>query len=404
MNFGKWLENRDDFVKYHKTGNISSSAYTDYEKEGGLSWLGPKSKHLILLTTKQYGPHKVEFRQSGEKLRYTKLGDDRFPVYGPDGMALMLSPEEIKVKGLRETDATIVAYVEDAPIGFASNEFGAVGVWVEKAYQKLGIGSDLLIMYMKDNPKFIHGGRRLGQMTPAGENMTTKAYDKLEQEFGKNWFKPNFKEWLNEARNLSPETHEKIIDLLTDRATESKALAQNTTISRYIANILGFSYTDTIRRLMQKYGIKEPIDLPSIMKKKRQDPSFQAAVSTGLRKHWAVPEHRAARSVSAKKSWEDEERKAASAKRMSERNKKLWAEPEYRAAQLARMKKLGEDPEFRELMSSRMKKLWEDPEFRAKTTQNNPFIADFWNHMATFPLEKQIQILTAMYFKNKPPK
>jgi hypothetical protein len=71
--------------------------------------------------------------------------------------------------------------VNDKPIGLASNEFGTIGVWVEGLYQKLGIGSDLMVMFMKQNPKFLNGQKKIGQMTPAGENMSRSAYRKLKQ-------------------------------------------------------------------------------------------------------------------------------------------------------------------------------------------------------------------------------
>jgi hypothetical protein len=190
MNFKQFIESKEYFLKFHKTGTISPSAYKTYEKEGGLAWLGDKSKHPILLTTKQYGPYEVEFRQSGEPLQYTKIDDEGEIVRDERGMALIFSPEEMKERGLRPFDATIVAFIGNKPIGFASNEWGAAGVWVEGPYQKLGIGSDLLVMFMEDNPRFLSGKSHIGQMTHAGEKMTLKAYDKLEKKRGKNWFKP----------------------------------------------------------------------------------------------------------------------------------------------------------------------------------------------------------------------
>jgi hypothetical protein len=190
MNFKQWLEsNWEDFRNYHKTGWIPSSAYERYEADGGLAWLGPKTKRPKLLATKQYGPHTVEFRQSDEKLQYTKTDAEDRIVRDSNGRALMMSPEEMKAQGLRETDPTIVAYINDEPIGMASNEFGSAGVWVEKRYQKLGIGSDLLVMFMEDNPKFLSGKSKIGQMTNAGENMTHRAYHKLNQKYGPDWFK-----------------------------------------------------------------------------------------------------------------------------------------------------------------------------------------------------------------------
>lgn len=192
MSFKKFLEdNKDDFFNHHYTGHISSNAYEQYEKDGGLSWLGPKAKYPKLLGRKQYGTQIIEFRQKNELLKYVKYDDkDEEILRDEKGLALYLSPEEIKAKGYRETDASIVAFAGEKPIGLASDEFGAIGVWVEAKYQKLGIGSDLLVMYMEDNHnKFISGKGKIGQMTNAGKNMTYAAYDKLAKKYGPNWFK-----------------------------------------------------------------------------------------------------------------------------------------------------------------------------------------------------------------------
>lgn len=191
ISFLDFLESKEDFLKHHNTGFIPSHVYKDYEKEGGLSWLGSKNKYPVLLTSKQYGPYLIEFRQSGEKVQYTKINDEGDIVRDEEGWATYFSPEEMKQMNLRDTDSTIVAFFEDKPIGFASNEFGSIGVWVEGKYQKLGIGSDLLVMYMEDNPKFLHGKSKIGQMTNAGTNMTLAAYDKLSKKYGQNWFKIN---------------------------------------------------------------------------------------------------------------------------------------------------------------------------------------------------------------------
>ncbi len=172
----------DDFIAHHRTGGISSSAYSRYEKEGGLSWLGNKSKYPIFLLAKKYGPYIVEFRMDGEKLQYTATDDQGNVLYGSDGLALSMTDDEIKKQGLSTHNETIVAFVNEKPIGLASNEFGTIGVWVEGPYQKFGIGSDLMVMFMKQNSKFLSGNSKIGQMTSAGENMSRAAYRKLKNE------------------------------------------------------------------------------------------------------------------------------------------------------------------------------------------------------------------------------
>ncbi len=55
-------------------------------------------------------------------------------------------------------------------------------------------------------------------------------------------------------------------------------------------------------------------------------------------------------------------------KRASNRNKKMWKDPDYRDAQISRLKTMWEDKEYKEFMrkqsSSNLKKLWEDEGFR----------------------------------------
>ena len=175
----------DDFIAHHKTGDIPSSAYSRYEREGGLSWLGNKSKYPIFLLAKKYGSYTVEFRMRGEKLSYTATDEHGNALYGSDGMAMTMTDDAIKKRGLPTHDETIVAFADEKPIGLASNEFGTVGVWVEGPYQKLGIGSDLMAMFMKQGPRFLSGGSKIGQMTSAGENMSRAAYRKLKNEFSR---------------------------------------------------------------------------------------------------------------------------------------------------------------------------------------------------------------------------
>jgi hypothetical protein len=47
----------DAFLSHHYTGHIGSTAYKRYQQEGGLEWLGSKSKYPILLHQGKYGPY-----------------------------------------------------------------------------------------------------------------------------------------------------------------------------------------------------------------------------------------------------------------------------------------------------------------------------------------------------------
>lgn len=181
----KWLETtEDEFMKHHKTGWIPSDAYERYEADGGLSWLGPKSKYALLVSSKKYGEDTIEFRKKDEKLKYTATDKDGDIVRDEKGMATYMTDDEIAKEGLATHEQTIVAFAGDKPIGMASNEFGTIGVWVEKSYQKKGIGSDLMVMFMEQNKKWMKGTSKIGQMTNAGENMSRSAYRKLAKKYG----------------------------------------------------------------------------------------------------------------------------------------------------------------------------------------------------------------------------
>lgn len=185
MKFKVWLEvTEDEFVSHHRTGFIRSDAYERYESNGGLSWLGDKSKFPILIEKKSYGSFDVEFRARDEKLGYSKTDDDGKILRDANGISISMSDEEILDAGLPLYDQSIIAFVDDKPIGLASNEFGTIGVWVERSYQKKGIGSDLLVMFMERDKRFLRGENKIGQMSDAGEKMSRSAYRKLVQRHG----------------------------------------------------------------------------------------------------------------------------------------------------------------------------------------------------------------------------
>lgn len=185
------LENhdREEFLRHHRTGFIPSDAYDRYESSGGLSWLGNKSKYPKVLGHGKFGPYEVEFRGETELAKYVKHDENDDIMRLPNGDLVWMSPEEIKAENLPLVETTVVAFVDDKPIGHASNEFGAVGVFVEKAYQGFGIGTTLLELHVELRPNLKSGRGRFGQMTHAGERLTMKYYDKMAQKHGKDWFK-----------------------------------------------------------------------------------------------------------------------------------------------------------------------------------------------------------------------
>jgi len=170
-----WEMTRQEFLDYHHTGYISSSAYDDYSTVDGLSWI-KKEKYPVLYSVKNFGKYRIEFRKSGEKLKYTAIdpNDDLKILRDEKGMALMLTDDEIKSKGLPTEDLTIAAFDGDKAIGLASDEWGTDGVWVVKDYQKLGIGVYLLSELRKQH----EDKRKIGQMTDAGYNMSGSYHKK----------------------------------------------------------------------------------------------------------------------------------------------------------------------------------------------------------------------------------
>ena len=172
-----WQMTQKEFVNYHITGFIPSHHYDDYKTIDGIRSFNQKENFPVLYDTKQFGNTIVEFKKSGKPNKYVKTDpyDDLKILRDNQGKALYLSDEEMKAKGLATEDQTIVAFVGNDPIGFASNEFGATGVWVVENYQNKGIGSYLL----KEFRKTMKPSSRLGQATNAGINLTMKYHKEL---------------------------------------------------------------------------------------------------------------------------------------------------------------------------------------------------------------------------------
>lgn len=182
-------QQEDDFLAHHYTGYIPSTAYKNYEKEGGLSWLGNKSKYKVLLDKKQHGNYEVEYRQTGDRNMYVKYDEKTLsPLRDANGELVYLSPEEVKAGDYPEFDTGIVAFIDDKPIGLASNEFGAVGIWVEGPYQKLGIGTELLEKHIEQRPRVKRGIAKIGQMTDSGQMLTRAYFRKMAKKHGDDWF------------------------------------------------------------------------------------------------------------------------------------------------------------------------------------------------------------------------
>lgn len=169
----------EEFMDYHNTGYIRENAYDSYKTVEGLKWL-KKENFPILHSVKQFGGKTIEFRQSGDKNQYGKTttpDKEGWTEYLRDerGNIINLTDEEIKEKGYQLYETTIVAFDGDIAIGFASDEFGADGIWVVEAYRRQGIGLYLLT----ELRKYYDSSRKMGQMTNSGNQLARAYYKRL---------------------------------------------------------------------------------------------------------------------------------------------------------------------------------------------------------------------------------
>ena len=181
-------QEKEKFLRYQRTGYIPDDTYKRYETNGGLSWLGNKNKYPIVLGVEHFNNYTVEFRQNDVNSQYVKTDDSGNIGRDESGNVIMMTKDEIIEKGLPLKETTIVAFINDQPIGHASNEFGTVGVWVEKRYQGLGIGTALMEKHIEQRPDIQSKKYKIGQMTQSGEGMTKAYYDLMVKKHGKNWW------------------------------------------------------------------------------------------------------------------------------------------------------------------------------------------------------------------------
>ena len=168
-----WEMTKDEFLEYHRTGVISKEAYEERTVKD-FEWLGQKKKYPKLIRTYKIKNHEnIEFRQTTEKLKYVKTDEEGEIVRDDKGLAVYLTDAEMQEKKLPFYDTTVVAFNEKGhPVGYASNEFGADGVWIAKEYQKRGVGTELLTELRKQFSPM----RQIGQMTHVGEKGTLAYY------------------------------------------------------------------------------------------------------------------------------------------------------------------------------------------------------------------------------------
>jgi hypothetical protein len=153
----------EDFMFLHQTGWIPDGKFKFYRSLQSLQWLGTPLDRPILIDSYRIADRTLECRQSGERLAYCSLDVNGDIRRDERGNAIDMTWEEIQAKDLAPYDRTIVAFDGGMPVGFVSDEWGAVGVWVAVPYQRLGIGTRLVRLYWDADPR-----SQLGQMTNAG--------------------------------------------------------------------------------------------------------------------------------------------------------------------------------------------------------------------------------------------
>ncbi|MBK6942490.1 MAG: hypothetical protein IPH13_20130 [Planctomycetes bacterium] len=169
-----WRIPQREFLRKSITGHIGSRAYENYEKDGGLSWV-PLSKYTEPLGSIDTANGVVEFRGEAGLRRYAKRDpNDEFDWLRDDkGDIVYMSQDEIRAQGFTEKNPCVAAVHAERVVGFASDEFGVPGIWVERAWQRKGIGMRLLEL-LSTRMKI----KKMGQATPAGVEMSAK-YHKL---------------------------------------------------------------------------------------------------------------------------------------------------------------------------------------------------------------------------------
>jgi|ERR1035437_628025 hypothetical protein len=163
-----WQVPLKDYLDTQITGWIPSDAYDSYSTRKGLDWVDPKKYPEVIKTVDVRGTP-VTIQRDREPMQYTKTDANDDIVRGPDGLAEHLSTAEAVAAGLPTETANLVAVDSKGVVGFASDEFGATGVWVVEEMQRGGLGKTLLQEFHQLNPRL--AARPIGQATEAGRNL-----------------------------------------------------------------------------------------------------------------------------------------------------------------------------------------------------------------------------------------
>ena len=169
------------FHEYHRTGNIDGNPYSRYTDDpDGLNWLKPESFDIPIKTFERNGKN-YEIKAEQEELKYCKRDDNDEFVRDSNGELVYLTLDEMKAKGYPPFGYTLALFHDNKIIGFAGDEFGASGVYLQKPYQGQGLGSLLLHEYLKISGR-LQKGKKIGQMTSWGSNMIKSLHKLIVEE------------------------------------------------------------------------------------------------------------------------------------------------------------------------------------------------------------------------------
>lgn len=170
----------EEFLQHHYTGYINSNAYQDYEKPNGLSWQKPEEFNIFIKNIDRNNMH-FELKMRKDINYYCKKDQNGEIMRDEKGDAVYLTPEEIDAKGYEKYDITVGLIYNGKVVGFAADEFGASGVYLEQEFQGMGLGTLLMYEYLKQTQR-LNSGRKIGQMTNKGYNMTKNIHKMIVEE------------------------------------------------------------------------------------------------------------------------------------------------------------------------------------------------------------------------------
>ena len=160
-----------------------SSAY-NYSLDNhsdGLSKLDTTNKELKLIRSKTIDKIKIDFYQEQTEQKYLALEDDGMTHKRDEkGELVYIDNKELNKRGKITKTYNIYAYhaEEGITIGMATNEWGCVLVTVLNEYRNLGIGDELMDLYMHYFPH-----RSTGGVTDSGYNALKRYHTRLVRKY-----------------------------------------------------------------------------------------------------------------------------------------------------------------------------------------------------------------------------